>query len=101
MEGHTHSLPRPAPYTAQGQLTPIPPFDFGRSLGFLALYNPAAAERSLAGSALTKAVFVEGRVVAFQVRAIGTVEESRLAYTLYAETALTEGLIQAAELSPI
>lgn len=66
------------------------PFDFGKTLGFLRGFGPTEGEQALASDAITKALTLHGRTVAFEVRGVGTVEEPRLAYTLYTERALDD-----------
>ena len=73
-----------------GTLTPRPPFDFVKSLGFLRGFGPTGGEQIFAPGSLTKAVTLHGRAVAFELHAAGTVEEPVLVYTLYSEQALSE-----------
>ena len=77
-------------YSITGTLAPRAPFDFGKSLGFLHGFGPTAGEQALTGAALTKAVTLHGRAVAFEVQDEGTIEEPRLAYRLYSEQPLSE-----------
>jgi DNA-3-methyladenine glycosylase II len=49
------------------------------------------------GRALTKAVFVGGQVIVFQVEHTGSVEQPQLAYTLHAERAIHAATQRAAE----
>lgn len=69
------------PHTLAGELPATPPFDFAQALD---------------GGALTAAVRVAGRTVAFHVRATGSVEAPRLAYTLHAAEPLTPAVEHAA-----
>ncbi|MBV9705798.1 MAG: DNA-3-methyladenine glycosylase 2 family protein [Chloroflexi bacterium] len=79
-------------YTEQGYLTAVPPFDFSKSLDFLGHFAPMKTEQVIAASNLTKAVYVEGQLVAFQLTSTGTVEEPKLAYTLYSECSIDEAI---------
>lgn len=72
-------------HTKEGQLTPVPPFDFAKSLNFLGFFKPMQGEQTATAQTLTKAVYVEGQVVAFQLTSVGTIEEPRLDYTLFSE----------------
>lgn len=69
-----------------GQITPIPPFDFAQQLRFIGLFSPAAGEQTISEQALTKAVMLDGQVVAFKVRSLGTTDKPELEYTLYSES---------------
>jgi DNA-3-methyladenine glycosylase II len=69
-------------HTISGTLAAQPPFDFGRSLDFLAGFAPTEGEQSLAGRALAKAVLIDGQVVLFQVAPAGGAEQPVLHYTL-------------------
>ncbi len=73
-----------------GTLTPRAPFDFAKTLAFLGDFTPTAGEQALAPDSITKAVTLHGRAIAFSVRNTGTLEEPRVAYTLYAEHPLSE-----------
>jgi DNA-3-methyladenine glycosylase II len=77
-------------HTTTGKLTPRPPFDFAKTLGFLQAFTPTAGEQALAAGSVTKALTLHGRAVAFALRAAGTVEEPRFAYTLFSEQPLSE-----------
>ncbi len=73
-----------------GTLTPRPPFDFAKTLGFLHGFGPTAGEQALAIDSVTKALTLQGRAVAFEVRSAGTIEQPQLAYTLFSEHPLSE-----------
>src|SRR5689334_11835773 len=72
-------------YTETGHLTPTPPFDFAKSLNFLGSFAPMQGEQTLATSTLTKAVYIEGQIIAFQLTSVGTVEEPILEYILFSD----------------
>jgi DNA-3-methyladenine glycosylase II len=73
-----------------GTLTPCAPFDFAKTLVFLGGFTPTEGEQTLTAAAITKAVTINGRAVAFALSSVGTVDEPSIAYTLYSERALTE-----------
>jgi DNA-3-methyladenine glycosylase II len=72
-------------YTETGHLIPTPPFDFAKSLNFLGSFAPMQGEQTLATSTLTKAVYIEGQIIAFQLTSVGTVEEPMLEYILFSD----------------
>ena len=71
-------------YTVNGTLTPQPPFDFQKSLGFIREFAPTRAEQRIIEQTLTKALIVNDRVCAFALKSIGSCDAPQLAYTLYA-----------------
>ena len=77
-------------HTITGALTPKAPFAFARTHSFLRGFSPTAGEQTFDIASVTKAVTVNGRAVAFEVSSAGTVEEPRLAYTLFSERPLSE-----------
>jgi hypothetical protein len=62
-------------HITRSTLTPRPPFDFTKTLGFLHGFGPTGSEQVIANGTLTKAVTLHGRAVAFEVRNTGTIEE--------------------------
>src|SRR5438477_10130495 len=79
-------------YTETGYLTPTPPFDFARSLEFLGFFAPMQGEQTIASGVLTKAVYVEGQIVAFQLASTGTVDAPQLEYTLFSEQPMSDAV---------
>ena len=77
-------------HSITGTLTPRAPFDFAKTLGFLYGFGPTAGEQALTIDSVRKALTLQGRAVAFEVRSTGTIEQPALAYTLYAEQPLSE-----------
>lgn len=75
--------------SSSGQLKPTPPFDLAQSLNFLGLFPPTQNEQTLARQTLTKAICLAGQVIVFQVKAVGSVDQPQLAYTLWSEQPLT------------
>ncbi len=73
-----------------GTLAPRPPFDFAKTLAFLNDFTPTAGEQALAPASITKALTLNGRAIAFEVRNAGTLKEPCVAYTLYSEDILSE-----------
>jgi DNA-3-methyladenine glycosylase II len=84
-------------FSTSGTLTATPPFDFDKSLHFINRFGPMAGEQAVSGRALTKAVFVGGQVIVFQVESTGTVEQPQLTYKLHAERAIDAATQRAAE----
>ncbi len=76
-------------HTVTGTLTARSPFDYTKTLGFLHGFGPTAGEQEIGFDAVTKAITLHGRAVAFEVRSAGTVEQPRLAYTLWSEQPLS------------
>lgn len=76
--------------TYSGTLTALAPFDFAKTLGFLHGFGPTAGEQEIGFDAVTKAITLHGRAVAFEVRSAGTIEQPQLTYMLYSEQALSE-----------
>src|SRR5207248_8548171 len=77
-------------HITKGTLTPRPPFDFTKTLSFLEGFGPTGSEQVIANGSITKAVTLNGRAVAFEMRNAGTIEEPQIAYTLYSEQPLSE-----------
>jgi len=73
-----------------GTLTPIPPFDFDKSLLFLGIFGPTKNEQRVSSHSLTKAISVDGQTVVFQLTSEGTIEEPLLEYTLFSAQPITE-----------
>ena len=82
--------------STSGLLNPIPPFDLAQSLNFLGLFPPTQHEQSLSEQPLTKAICLQGQVIAFQVKSVGSVEAPQLAYTLFSEQPIVAQTEQAA-----
>lgn len=74
----------------KGTLTAQAPFDFAKTLAFLGDFTPTAGEQDLAPDSVTKALTLHGRAIAFNIHNAGTLEEPRVAYTLYSEHPLSE-----------
>jgi DNA-3-methyladenine glycosylase II len=77
-------------HTIEGTLTPRPPCDFIKTLKFVGAFTPTEGEQSIEDGAITKAVTLHGRAVAFTLRNAGTIEEPRVAYQLASERPLSE-----------
>ncbi len=73
-----------------GTLTPRAPFDFAKTLGFLHAFGPTAGEQTLVIDFVTKALTLQGRPVAFEVRSTGTIEQPELTYTHFSRHPLSE-----------
>jgi len=83
-------------HTETGYLTPTPPFDFARSLEFLGFFTPMQGEQTIASNVLTKAMYIEGQIVAFQLTSTGTVDAPQLEYTLFSEQPMSDAVKHAA-----
>ncbi len=82
-------------HTTTGYLTPTAPFDFAQSLKFLGFFPPTQHEQGLTPTTLTKALSIQGQIIAFQLTATGTIEEPQLAYSLLSEQPIHEDKAQA------
>src|SRR5947209_7047370 len=92
-ETHFHlkeNATMPTLTSIEGILTPHPPFDFAKTLQFVGDFTPTEGEQTVTTDAITKAITLNGRAVAFQVRNMGSVAEPRIAYTLFTEHPLTD-----------
>ena len=77
-------------HTTKNTLTPCPPFDFNKTLGFLEGFGPMGGEQAFTNGSITKAVTLHGRAVAFELQNAGTIEEPQINATLYSEQPLSE-----------
>ncbi|MFN8371450.1 MAG: DNA-3-methyladenine glycosylase 2 family protein [Anaerolineae bacterium] len=71
------------PFSSSGTLTPTAPFDFSQSLRFLGIFMPGQGEQRTDGGTFVKALPLHGRALVAKVTASGSVEQPRVAYTLY------------------
>lgn len=83
-------------YTETGYITPTAPYDFTKSLNFLGFFSPMQSEQTIGERELTKAVYVDGQLLAFQLTSTGTIDEPELAYTLFSEQLISEEIKSAA-----
>ncbi len=83
-------------YTETGYITPAAPYDFEKSLNFLGFFSPTQGEQAVTEQVLTKAVYVDGQLIAFQLTSIGTIDKPQLAYTLFSEQPFNEEIKNAA-----
>jgi DNA-3-methyladenine glycosylase II len=74
--------------TVEGTLPARPPFDFSRTLDFLQTFPPTSGEQTISDGALTKAVTLGGRAVAFTMRAAGGPDHPAMTYRFASEGAL-------------
>jgi DNA-3-methyladenine glycosylase II len=72
-------------YTETGYISPKPPFDFAKSLHFLGHFAPMQREQTLSAHKLSKAIYIEGQIIVFQITSSGSIEAPQLAYTLFSE----------------
>ena len=83
-------------YTETGNIIPVAPYDFAKSLNFLGFFAPMQGEQTSTEQYLTKAVYVEGQLIAFRLASHGTTDSPRLTYTLFSEQPINEGIHNAA-----
>lgn len=76
--------------TTEGRMNPRPPFDFDKSREFLAGFAPTQKDRRSEAEAFTRALSIDGQVVAFQLTSTGSVEEPELSYRLLSEQPMDE-----------
>lgn len=72
-------------FTQRGYLHPVAPYDWAKSLDFLGNFAPTQYEQIVEGGSLTKAICLGGQTIAFQLAETGSVEQPKLAYTLFAQ----------------
>lgn len=77
-------------HTTEGHIRPRPPFDFDKSREFLAGFAPTQRGHRSEVEAFTRALSVDGQVVAFQLTSTGSVEEPELHYRLLSDQAIEE-----------
>lgn len=82
-------------YTTMGNIIPVAPFDYAKSLDFLGFFAPMQDEQAITGQQLTKALFVEGQLLAFQLISTGTVDSPNLVYTLFSEQPIDDEMVEA------
>ncbi|MEO8288891.1 MAG: DNA-3-methyladenine glycosylase 2 family protein [Chloroflexota bacterium] len=85
-----------AQHRVTGQLKPVPPFDFTKSLEFLGIFSPTMGEQTLEEQSLTKAISSGGQVAAFTVRSVGSVKDPLLEYKLVSDEPIGDDLQQKA-----
>ncbi len=83
-------------YITAELLKPRAPFDFNQTLAFVQDFQPALGEQHIQNETLSKALLINGHVVVFRLRALGSVAEPALACTLCAESSLTADMRRAA-----
>ena len=72
-------------HSVAGTLEAVEPFDFKKSLAFLAGFGPMSGQQGLDGSSVTKAIIVDGQTVAFRVKG----QRSELGYELFSREPLS------------
>ena len=82
--------------TIRGSIIPIAPFDYTKSLDFLGFFTPMQGEQVVVEHELTKALFIEGQLLAFRLTSTGTTDSPRLEYTLFSEQSIEHEIIEAA-----
>src|SRR5260370_32512242 len=79
-------------YREVGTLNYIAPSDFSKTLDFVDNFGPNAGEQQIAANALTKAIILEGYILAFRVAQ----ENDHLRYELLSEHSLPTEVQKAA-----
>ena len=79
----------------EGFLSPRSPFDFSKSLDFLAGFPPMREDHLIDAQSLTRALSFGGQAVVFRIRSTGLIKSPRLKYTLYSERPLSSGIREA------
>lgn len=82
-------------HSATGTLPVTPPFDFSKSLDFLAHFPPVHGEQEITATSLTKALCIDGYCVVFRITAGGTIEQPEVNYTLFSAHPLPAHITQA------
>ncbi|HEY0068594.1 MAG TPA: DNA-3-methyladenine glycosylase 2 family protein [Chloroflexia bacterium] len=77
-------------HSTEGRLKPYPPFDFDKSMEFVAGFAPTQKDHKPAIGEFTRALSIGGQVVAFQLTSTGSVEEPELQYRLLSEQPLDD-----------
>lgn len=85
------------PYQLTGIVPASPPFDFAKSLRFIAGFGPMAGEQRITAQALTRAVIISEQAIGFQVTARSGSEMPQLHYTLHSAQPIDAAIQQAAE----
>lgn len=80
-------------YSSKGTLDAVEPFDFRRSLDFLEGFGPMSGEQSVEDGSATKAMIVDGQVVALRLK--GTAGP-KVGYELFSSQPLSAHTVEAA-----
>ncbi len=72
-------------YSETGNLKPVIPFDFAKSIAFLESFAPMKGEQSTTESSLTKAVSICEKPIAFHLQSLGKIDVSALRYTIFSD----------------
>ncbi len=75
-----------------GEIYPISPFDFSKSINFMNMFHPSEGEQTTTNYSFTKAVYLEGQTMAFKLDNQGTVDKPLLLYTLYSSETINEDI---------
>src|SRR5258708_17379791 len=68
-----------------GKLTPRPPFDFAKTLGFLHTFTPTTSDQDLTANSVINAATLHDRSIAFELRSTGTTAEPQPPYTPFTQ----------------
>lgn len=75
-------------YTETGVLPATAPFDFEKSLTFIGDFLPTHGEQTMIDGVFTKAILINGYIVAFRLTNKGTIDAPQVGYTLYSKQQL-------------
>ena len=82
-------------YMETGVLPATAPFDFEKSLAFIGDFLPTHGEQTMMDGVFTKAMLINGYVVAFRLTNRGTIEAPLIGYTLFSKQPLPPEVKQA------
>lgn len=85
----------PTRSTMTGTLLATAPFDFAKSLHFLANFPATDREQVITDTSLTKAISIDGRCVVFRLTSTGSIEQPELRYTLFSQEPLSAPSVEA------
>lgn len=74
-----------------GEIIPVPPFDFSKSLHFLDTFTPEGGEQNISELSFTKTICLENRVFGFKLEGKGSIETPILSYNLFSRDKLDQG----------
>jgi DNA-3-methyladenine glycosylase II len=76
----------------KGEIYPISPFDFSKSINFMNMFNPSVGEQTTNNHSFTKAVYLDDQTMAFKLDDQGTVDKPVLSYILYSYETINEDI---------
>ncbi|MEO8970862.1 MAG: DNA-3-methyladenine glycosylase 2 family protein [Ktedonobacteraceae bacterium] len=82
-------------YTETGILPATAPFDFEESLSFIGDFLPTHGEQTMINGVFTKAILINGYIVAFSLTNRGTIDAPMVGFTLFSKQPLPVEVKQA------